>query len=445
MIDEDEFGPTEYGEPEQPARKSRRKGAHLRVAVQSDELWREGLDHDAKGEPRKTAGNGSIALQNLPQWSGLRYDKFRQVPSLSGAPVIPGFDPPREGPLDDYSITFIGHWLSKREQICLGEGAVATAAEVASKAQSRAFHPIREYLEALTWDGEERLETWLTVYLGTPDSEFARIVGRMWMISAVARVMRPGCQADHMLILEGNQGDGKSTALEALAGQQYFADTGLTVGDKDSYQGLRGKWIYELGELDSLKGREVTRVKNFVSARVDNYRKSYGTGNADYPRQLVFAGTTNESHYLTDPTGNRRFWPVKTGKAGPIRIDLVKRDRDQLWAETLHRYLSHETWHITDKRVRELSKAEQADREMEDVWLSPVSEWLRMPAGIRAHTEGVSIAEVLGLALKMDAKDQEHRDSIRMGKVLGDLGFTMKPGRGKPRKYWKPPEGEDPF
>ncbi|AMN47195.1 hypothetical protein ACG33_08825 [Steroidobacter denitrificans] len=175
-------------------------------------------------------------------------------------------------------------------------------------ARSRwSFHPIRDYLKRLEWDGKPRLDDWLTTYLqakGAPEA-YLRAVGAKWMIAAIARVIEPGCQADYALVLEGGQGKKKSSALRALAGDEHFSDS--LPGDlssKDAADHIRGKWIIELPELAQFRKSEIETVKAFITRRVERFRPAFGRFEIEYPRQCVFAGTTNEDQYLIDDTGD---------------------------------------------------------------------------------------------------------------------------------------------
>ena len=173
----------------------------------------------------------------------------------------------------------------------------------------------------------KRLDTWLYKYLGAADELYERTVGAKWVMSAVARVMQPGCKADCVLMLIGEQGQGKSTALEALAGKEWFTDQiGSVNGGKETSINMAGKLVVEFSDLESFHGRTADELKAFLSRTTDRYRAVFGRYSADYPRQVVFAGTTNQHTPLKDFTGNRRFWPVKTGTAN---IPALIRDRDQ--------------------------------------------------------------------------------------------------------------------
>jgi predicted P-loop ATPase len=193
------------------------------------------------------------------------------------------------------------------------------------------FDPVRDYLDGLRWDGVKRLDRWLVVYCGARDTPLNRAIGRKMLVAAVRRVREPGCKFDYIVVLEGEQGVGKSTLLRFLAGDENFSDNEiLGLNKKEQQEAIQGVWIYEVAELEGLVKSEVTRVKLFASKTVDGARPAYGRTRVDRPRRCIFVATTNEDTYLRDTTGNRRFWPVAVNV---IDLDAVKRDRDQLWAE----------------------------------------------------------------------------------------------------------------
>jgi predicted P-loop ATPase len=202
------------------------------------------------------------------------------------------------------------------------------------------FHPIREYLNGLVWDKIPRINDWLTLYLSAEPSEYARAVGSKWLIGAVARIFKPGCKNDTCLVLEGPQGLLKSTTPRRLA-EPWFTDEISDLGTKDAAMQVRGVWIIELAELDAMGRPEASRTKAFMSRSTDRYRPPYGRHLVEVPRERVFAGTVNHDTYLKDETGGRRFWPVR---CGTIRIDDLRRDRDQIWAEAVARFRACETW-----------------------------------------------------------------------------------------------------
>jgi len=206
-----------------------------------------------------------------------------------------------------------------------------------NEARKNGFHPVREYLNSLSWDGTPRLDSWLSAYLGAENTTLNAAYGRKHLIAAVRRVRRPGVKYDTILVLQGRQGVGKSSALRALCpADEYFSDS-LSVGaDRQEVMELTGgKWIVEMAELDGLTKRDAGTIKAMLSRQTDEARMAYGRHKTEAPRQFVLFGTVNDAHFLRDATGNRRFWPVRIG--GAIDPDAIAaaitQDRDQLWAE----------------------------------------------------------------------------------------------------------------
>lgn len=293
---------------------------------------------------------------------------------------------------------------------------------VVTVAQSHGIHPVRSYLRSLEWDGVERLDSWLATYAGTANTPYAKAIGCWWMISAVARIMEPGCKADHVLILEGIQGAGKSTLFSVLAGP-WFCDSTIELGNKDAYQVLKGRWIIELAELDSLNRADAARAKAFFTSPNDTYRPTYGRNVVTVPRQCVFCGTVNHSQFLRDETGNRRYWPILTGI---MDIGRLYDDRDQLWAEALVKYESGVRWWPQGPDEDRMCTEEQQRREFSDEWELVISRWLAGPDVVALTKDPgyVSAADVLKMALVMEAKGWTTTDMMRVGRCMQRLGWV---------------------
>jgi predicted P-loop ATPase len=229
-------------------------------------------------------------------------------------------------------------------------------------ARTNAFHPVRDYLDSLVWDGVERASSWLSTYAGVEETPYSRAVGRIFLVAAVRRIRRPGCKFDEMLVLESPQGGLKSSLLETLAvREEWFSDDiPLNADGKKFIEQAQGRWILEAADLAGMRRADVEHLKATLSRRVDKARLSYGRLPVERPRQCIAAGTTNDDRYLRDTTGNRRFWPVRVGE-----IDLagLRDDRDQLWAEAAAIEARGETIRLSPDLYPEAAR-EQAGREV---------------------------------------------------------------------------------
>ena len=244
------------------------------------------------------------------------------------------------------------------------------------------FNPVNEYLDELEWDGTKRLDTWLIDYLGAENVPLNREIGRLVMIAAVRRARKPGTKFDQVLILEGKQGTGKSSALQILGGEWHSdADLG-PVESKEASIGLQGCWIFELGEMTAMGRSEIEALKAFLSRNADRYRAPYERALKSVPRRCVFIGTTNADGYLRDATGNRRFWPVRTGE---IDLEKLKANRDQLWAEAAAAEASGESLELRPA-LREVASEAQQSRLIDDPWKDTLADFLQGSGETRVHT-----------------------------------------------------------
>lgn len=242
----------------------------------------------------------------------------------------------------------LGNWLSKEYRLpAISRQAIMEGMETV--AYENPFHPIQDWLADIEWDGKSRIDKWLMYVIGeSPEAlgpdlrEYLTLVGRYWLIGMVKRVMEPGSKFDYCPVLEGTGGLGKSTLVETLASSAWYSDTPFEIGKgKESQEQVQGTWLYELGELSQAAKAEITAIKAFISAKVDRYRPAYGRVIEEHPRQCVLVGTTNESTYLRDRTGNRRFWPIPVRHI--IKIDWLKKYRAQLFAEAYELYMQGES------------------------------------------------------------------------------------------------------
>lgn len=373
--------------------------------------WRELLLYNHMRNPKPSIANVEIALRGAAEWRGvLAYSDFSG--RVYARKPFPGF-PELRGTVEwtDVHDVALTVWLHHQ--------GIMVGTDVAGKAVQRVawehrFHPVREYLEALEWDAQPRLDNWLIEYCQTSASNYAAAVGRAWMISAVARIFKPGCKADCCLILEGEQGTGKSTTLSILGGE-WFTDELAELGSKDSSVQVQGAWIVEIGELSGMRRSEVEHVKSFMSRPRDRFRPPYGRYAVEFPRQCVFAGSTNKETYLPDETGNRRFWPVRCGEG--MLVDELARDRDQLWAEAMYHYRGGSVWWLKDEQIVRDAQEEQAKRYESDPWQQHIADWLD-------SRDDVSITAILEHCIAKPTGQWTQQDRQRIGKCLRTLRWV---------------------
>ncbi|WP_186038052.1 VapE domain-containing protein [Burkholderia gladioli] len=390
--------------------------------------WEESLARSDKGTLLPTLGNVHLILSNHAEWRGvIAQDDFagrvvkRRVPPFGQGALGEWTD------MDDHRSTL---WLSQKYGLNVRPDIVMNA--VLLVADATHFHDIREYLNTLEWDGVERVKSMPSTYLHVADSEYVQLAFMKWMIAAVARVMQPGCKVDNVLILEGRQGWRKSTALKVLAGKQWFTDTPIQIGNKDTYAVMAGKWIIELAELDSLNKTDSSAAKSFFATETDRFRNFYGKRATDVHRQCVFAGSVNFDAYLKDESGNRRYWPLRCG--GLVDIDGIARARDQLWAEAVHLYRRGVVWHVTEAE-RPLFEVEQAERYEGDVYEDVIGKQI-------AHSSRTTMEEILRDVLRLDSSKWTLPEQRRIGKALKSLGWVRKRESTGSRGWYYVPDEE---
>lgn len=312
------------------------------------------------------------------------------------------------------------------------------------------FDPVADYLLGLEWDGRPRLDTWLTDHLGVEDSSLHRAYGSKWLISAVARALRPGCKVDTVLVLEGPQGIGKSTALKTMCGEEHFTDQIPDIRDKDAQAQLQGIWVLEFAEFNALSRAEVSHVKSFITITTDRFRAAYGYRPGDHPRRCVFAATLNQTgDYLEDETGSRRFWPVACAVGWPddrkVNHAALGAARDQLWAEAVHRFQHGEPWHLSPE-LDALRAIAATPREREDPWHEAVAVYLR-------DKEVTTARMIFEVGLMMLAAQPGPASQKRLSSIMQRLGWKRQTVRvpidpedrnsakGPPVKGYAAPEG----
>ena len=390
--------------------------------------WRTLVIRDQNGDPRACLENVRIMLTHHPDWQGVvGYDEFAgRIVVMKPPPALINFKVGDE--LQDHFDTEATQWFERHKVMARPQQVRETVDAVA---RLNPYHPVRDYLHALEWDGAPRIDKWLNNYMGVPITPYSTQVGAKFLISAVARVEEPGCKADHMVVLEGPQGLGKSTGCSILA-DPWFTDHLPELGSKDFSLGLQGIWIAEMAELDALSRVDQTRVKAVLSQQTERFRPPYGRRIITAPRQCVFIGTCNQAEWLRDSTGGRRYWPVECRPlvGGLVDLDALRRDRDQLWAEALVRYRAGELWWLTDEEVIVEAIQEQAGRFEAHPWREMISKWLP------GH-ESVSTDEILRQCVEKPQDRWDRADQIAVGGCLRSLGW-MPRGRGRPRRYFPP-------
>ena len=281
--------------------------------------WLKRCHLSDKGAPLPILSNASTALACDPEVrDAFAYDEMLRAPVMLHEL---GLVDTCERPVTDEDVINLQKWMQDSGLKHIARETVRDAMHL--HARERAFHPVRNYLRTLQWDRTKRINVWLARYLGTKLDDYTQNVGRMFLISMVARIIEPGCKADHMVVLEGPQGELKSTACAVLGGEWFSDNLPDVTSGKEAAQHLRGKWLIEVAEMHAMNRAEAAVLKSFISRTVERYRPPYGRMEVIEPRQCVFIGTTNQSAYLRDPTGGRRFWPVVTGVTSKIDIETL--------------------------------------------------------------------------------------------------------------------------
>lgn len=335
-----------------PKAEALREALRAHAAVDGD--W---PDLRKNGTPTPTMRNTILAIQRLN--ISCEYDAFKNRKRVGGH-VIQSY----AGDLTDDACAMLRKLIL--DQFGFDPGRENTRDAVNTQCLENRLHPIRDYIDGLSWDGTPRLGAWLVQYLGAENSALIQAIGKIMLIAGVRRIREPGSKFDTMVILEGAQGSGKSTALLILAGAGNFSDQDLlTLDPKAQMETLEGVWIQEICELDGLNRSETTKVKAFLSRSEDRGRPAYARFKESWPRQCIFVGTTNDDQYLRDTTGNRRFWPVKTGT---IDLEGLRRDRDQLWAEAAY-WETKGASLVLPEELWTAAAVEQEARMQDDPWL----------------------------------------------------------------------------
>ena len=350
--------------------------------------------------------NRSWLLHHHDDYRGrLKYDTFLCSIMLDGKKIT------------DRDFAVAANWMSNRGLTISSGKASVDPAVIVSQLPENIYDSLQDYITGLEWDGQERIRKWAIDHMGSPNNAYTQAVSSKFLIGAVQRAMDPGCAMDAVLILEGKQGVGKSSAVATLFRKRaWFLDSLRKLDDKDSSMLIAGKWGVELSELSSLFRTNVQAAKAWISQRDEEFRSPFGKVVESWPRRCVFVGTTNElDGYLSDPTGGRRFWPLPVSK---IDIEGLEAVADQLWAEAYHEYKQGKTWKLVGPEI-EWARDQQADRAVSDTWDEKIESYLEDQKVRR------SLAEVLEFGLEVE---DSRRNQMRAGRSLVRMGYTkMRP------------------
>lgn len=400
--------------------------------------WHSRLFKDDRGRIVADLANVLIALRGEEKLVGaIAYDEMMQHSIVMREwPKGPEAEPVKPVPHEtgDDDLGRLTEWLQIMGLRRIGREIVGLAVEIV--AQERSFHPVKDYLNRLVWDGVKRLDRWMFTYLGAKAEdndaiEYVAAIGKMFLIAMVARVFEPGCQADYMLVLEGEQGILKSTACRVLAGQWFSDSLPESISSKDARQHLRGKWLIEVSELAAFSKAEAEALKAFISRRSEQYRPPFGRHDVDEPRQCVFVGTTNKDVYVKDETGARRFWPVGCTS---IDVDGLRAVKDQLLAEAVAAYRAGEKRWPDSAFERKYFKPQQDRRLEDDPWFTAIAEGLEHGTATKFTVSWIA-KTYLGFENDSRIGTAEQR---RIAIVLRDLGCTPLP-RSASGRFWQRP------
>jgi predicted P-loop ATPase len=384
-------------------------------------LARMGLDKNSGGAPHATIDNIGRILQLHPKYAGhIWLDTFR-------GKIYTDYDSAAR-PWDDADDLRATAWFNGELKLSkFGVGHIINGVQLVAANNCR--NSVTAWLESLSWDGTERLRHWSIDYLGTPNTEYEQAVGRNWLISMVARAYEPGCQADHMPVLEGKMGRGKSTALHILGGEWYRA-LPQAFGSKEFLEAIQGTWLAEIPDMAGFNRREHTQVISAITTRSDAFRASYGRHAGEHPRVTIFAATSETDDYLQDSRGIRRYWPLR---CGDIDLALIRENRDQLFAEARVAYQAGAHWHEVPE---DATRAEQEARREEDTWADAIEYYT-------AALDSVRVADILEGCLKIEKADHDRSAQMRVAKCLKQLGWYVvveRSGHGVSRTYKRVPE-----
>ena len=325
--------------------------------------WTSELEVDFKGKYISSAKNINFIFTNDPNLKGLlRQNNFDGKKYVFGN--LPWRKIPKPEIFRDVDYSGVRNYM---ESIYGINGKIKVDDALALQFEKHSFHPVKDYLQSLKWDGIKRIDTLLIEYFGVKDSIYSREAMRKTLVGAVGRIFKPGIKFDLVLTLVGKQATGKSTFARKL-GRQWFSDTFMTVKGKEAFEQIQGVWIMEMAELSGIGKAEVEAIKHFISKQEDAFRHAYGRVSETYSRQCIFIATTNKGSFLRDPSGNRRFMPVDINKRMAVKdifSDELDNDINQIWAEAVSLYRTGETLYL-GKEAENIAYKEQSNHSESD-------------------------------------------------------------------------------
>lgn len=394
------------------------KAARELSTVSADE-WERHLARQNNGNPSKDPGNLVLLMENLEEWKGivaLDESKGRVIWRKD----IPGNTiESRVGrELRDGDYLDVTHWFKIYRQVSFGKEAVLDVLN--HVAQRARFNSLTDALVSYQ-PGQGLLDNWLVRFCGAEDSEYVRRVGRWWLISAMARAFNPGVQADHVLVLEGNQGVGKTSIFRMLGGEWYDGST-PRFESTDALLSFQGVWIRELSELAGVGRADFATIKALITEKTDRFRPPYGRQYIDSPRRCVFCASINPGEdFVRDATGARRFWPVRVGE---IRLVEFSKNRDALLGEARQAYIDGEPWYPPreESALADAIRETQSARQVNDPWSARV---------LALAATGEYAMDEFFEALGMPMERRGLGEAKRIGVILRANGYERKRRRNK--------------
>jgi hypothetical protein len=376
------------------------------------------------GAPRPNSPHNVAAAFEMLEVE-CKYNLFSLSYEINGAPLTEFV-----GELNDPVLHRLRELVFERFRF---DASVATIKDaVFMVANHRRYHPVRDYLDGLKWDGTSRIDTWLIVYGKAEDSAYTRAVGAITLIAAVRRVRSPGCKFDETLVLEGQEGIDKSQALQILAkNPDWFSDNlSFNLRGREAIEQTTGVWIAEFPETRGLRASDRDKRKAFQSRSVDIGRQAYGHTVTRAKRQYIPIATTNEEQYLEDLTGNRRFWPVRVEA---FDLKALKLDLDQLWAEAAAREANNESIRLPEE-LWPAAAEEQAERQVSNPFLMLLDQTLREDNELTKDgkwvegkpLQGKITIEDVWTILNIPVERRSHKHNNDLGAAMKELGWEKK-------------------